>query len=180
MDDAQRKDIAKARFLALRNNIPRGWDGTAVSYYHSVLAALEEAFGMNFSPFRIGEGHMKPVTAYFRLRARPGRPEAPIPISKLQYCSEDFARQQLEGAYLYLQQIELQDRPSATPPAGPLRKKRGRPTLIPDERKLKALEVKSWRERAKILYNTNYPTLQQVKNAPSILRHFQRARQKPE
>jgi len=73
MDDAQRKDIAKARFLALRNNIPRGWDGTAVSYYHSVLAALEEAFGMNFSPFRIGEGHMKPVLAYFSLRVRPGR-----------------------------------------------------------------------------------------------------------
>jgi hypothetical protein len=51
-------------------------------------------------------------------------------------------------------------------------KKRGRPTRIPAELKLKALQVKGGTARAQILYETNYPTAQQIKNVPSILKHF--------
>jgi hypothetical protein len=62
----------------------------------------------------------------------------------------------------------------------PPQKKRGRPIEIPDERKLRALNVSGNRERARILYNTRYPTPQQVKNVSAILRHFGRSRQQPE
>ena len=54
-------------------------------------------------------------------------------------------------------------------------KRRGRPPLISRELKLKALEAKSARDAAKILYQTSHPVTQQVKNVYSILRHFKRA-----
>jgi hypothetical protein len=57
------------------------------------------------------------------------------------------------------------------------RKKRGRPMEIPDELKQRALLAKSGRERAKILYRTPYPTAQQVKNVPTILKYFRHKRQ---
>ena len=57
------------------------------------------------------------------------------------------------------------------------RKARGRPTEISDELKKKALQVKGGKERAKILYQTRYPTVQQVKNVPAILKHYNRKRQ---
>jgi hypothetical protein len=55
------------------------------------------------------------------------------------------------------------------------RKKRGRPAEISDELKKEALGAKGGAARAKILYQTRYPTPQQVKNVPSILRHYQRS-----
>ncbi len=59
-------------------------------------------------------------------------------------------------------------------------RKRGRPTTIPDDLKLKALQVQGNKARAAILYKTAYPNPQQVKNVRSILRHFERKRLKPE
>jgi hypothetical protein len=53
------------------------------------------------------------------------------------------------------------------------RKKRGRPTVIPDDLKRKALSVKGGKARAQIIYGTKYPTPQQKKNVSAILRHFQ-------
>jgi hypothetical protein len=61
-----------------------------------------------------------------------------------------------------------------------VRKKRGRPQEISDDLKRKALETKGNRERAKVLYRKAYPTPQEVKNVPSILRHFNRTRNPPE
>ena len=56
--------------------------------------------------------------------------------------------------------------------------KRGRPQTIPDERKTKAAEVKASggtnKQAAAEIYNTKYPTDQQKKNVPAILRHHQR------
>jgi hypothetical protein len=56
------------------------------------------------------------------------------------------------------------------------KKKRGRPPKIPDELKQQALGVSGGKARAQILYRTNYPTPQQVKNVSSILRHHRRKR----
>lgn len=53
-------------------------------------------------------------------------------------------------------------------------RKRGRPTEISDERKLQALGASGGKARAKILYDVKYPTPQQIKNVPAILRHFGR------
>ena len=57
------------------------------------------------------------------------------------------------------------------------KKKRGRPQIIPDERKTaargKKLEGGSNLDAAKLLYDKLYPTPQEVKNVPSILNHFE-------
>jgi hypothetical protein len=53
--------------------------------------------------------------------------------------------------------------------------KRGRPQIITDEKKIAAAKLKANggtnREVAKLLYGTRFPTPQQTKNVPSILRH---------
>ena len=58
----------------------------------------------------------------------------------------------------------------------PVKKKRGRPPEIPDERKEHAMKEKDAkgtnRDAAKIIYEVLYPTPQQVKNVPSILRQY--------
>ena len=56
-------------------------------------------------------------------------------------------------------------------------RKRGRPKKIPDELKLKALNAKGGKARAQILYQTTHPTVQQVKNVPSIINNFKRTHQ---
>ena len=66
---------------------------------------------------------------------------------------------------------------SASDPKSVPRKKRGRPTTISDDRKRRALSVKGGKARAQILYNTRYPSPQQIKNVRSILRHFERTHQ---
>ena len=54
-------------------------------------------------------------------------------------------------------------------------KKRGRPQYIPNERKIAAAKVKasggSNKDAAAVIYQTHYPTDQQKKNVPAILRH---------
>jgi Queuosine biosynthesis protein QueC len=68
-----------------------------------------------------------------------------------------------------------------TPMAGPVcvPRKRGRPAKIDTASKEAALKVKarggSGKEVAKVLYKTPYPTSQQIKNAPNILKHFQKS-----
>lgn len=56
------------------------------------------------------------------------------------------------------------------------KRKRGRPTEIADERKQRALAVQGGKARAQILYGTKHPTPQQVKNVPTILRHYLKQR----
>jgi hypothetical protein len=54
--------------------------------------------------------------------------------------------------------------------------RRGRPQTIPDELKLKALNAKGGKERARILYGTKFPTRQQINNTYSILRNYKKKR----
>ena len=62
-------------------------------------------------------------------------------------------------------------------------KKRGRPASIDATRKEAGLaareRLESWKEVAKILYDNKYPTQQQVKNAPNVLKNYKRARVSP-
>jgi hypothetical protein len=64
--------------------------------------------------------------------------------------------------------------PTSTPPPG--RRKRGRPQTKSDSKKTEAARLKASggtnRQAAALIYDTQYPTTQQVKNVPSILRHF--------
>lgn len=67
-------------------------------------------------------------------------------------------------------------------PTPNVRKRRGRPS-IPDERKAAALNAKNTgkpnKDAATLLYNTKFPTPQQVKNVSSILKHYQARLRKP-
>ena len=54
------------------------------------------------------------------------------------------------------------------------RRKRGRPSKIPDELKVKALTVQGGKARAKILFQTDRPTDRQVKDASKILSYRQK------
>jgi hypothetical protein len=63
-----------------------------------------------------------------------------------------------------------EDKQSAIDPRP--RKKRGRPTKIPDELKQRALAVQGTKKRAQILYGCQYPTTEQQRNVSGILKHF--------
>ena len=74
-------------------------------------------------------------------------------------------------------------RRTETGPPRANRRRRGRPITIPNERKRAALECKakggSNRDAAVLLYDKKYPTPQEVKNVPSILRHYEKTANKP-
>lgn len=57
-----------------------------------------------------------------------------------------------------------------------VKKKRGRPQLIPDERKIAAAELKAAggtnREAAVLIYGKKYPSPQETKNVSTILKHY--------
>ena len=61
----------------------------------------------------------------------------------------------------------------------PKPKKRGAPVILPPERKEAAIELKtsggSNSEAAALIYNTKFPTPQQTKNVPAILRQYKKA-----
>jgi hypothetical protein len=67
--------------------------------------------------------------------------------------------------------------PHSSTPQSSEKRKRGRPQTIPDERKAEAAKLKAsggtYKLVAVLLYDDKYPTVQQVKNVHSILRHFQ-------
>ena len=108
MDDARRRGLAWAKFTALRNNLPRTWDETAVSDFHQILVGLQEAFGEDLSAFRITQDRMKPVPVNVQRQPRSGRPVPPPLMSQARYCSVQFALQQVEGVYSYLEHLESQ------------------------------------------------------------------------
>lgn len=65
---------------------------------------------------------------------------------------------------------------SARPrPPEVVKRKRGRPQTIEDEKKTAAMQLKESggtnKDAAALLYGTKYPTPQQTKNVPAILRH---------
>jgi hypothetical protein len=60
------------------------------------------------------------------------------------------------------------------------RKRRGRPAKIADALKEKALSVIGGTARARVLYQTRYPSAQQVKNVSTILRYYKKSRRSTE
>jgi len=70
---------------------------------------------------------------------------------------------------------------AAESPAGKTAKKLGRPQTIPDQRKARAQTIKNSggtnKDVAIELYQTKYPSSQQVKNVGAILRHYNKSKQ---
>jgi hypothetical protein len=60
MDDTKKWALARARFDALRNNLPSRIDRELVKEYHLILDALHDASDEDLSHFRIPENQLKP------------------------------------------------------------------------------------------------------------------------
>jgi hypothetical protein len=80
-------------------------------------------------------------------------------------------------ARAYAAQLDKSADPRLQPDDPGVRRKRGRPQTITDEKKSAAAKLKAAggtnREAAVVLYDTKFPTAQQKKNVPAILRHHQ-------
>jgi len=106
------------------------------------------------------------------------RPSAAETYAAIQHASTLVAIANSERE----RQLRSQPEPASTggTSAKPQPRKRGRPCSIPAGRKEEALQAKAQKSSnsavAKILYHTQYPTPQQVKNVSSILNHYQRTR----
>lgn len=59
MDNRPKRSLAWARFMALRNSPPNRWDEAAVGSFHEIVIALEEAFEVDLSTFRIPDERMQ-------------------------------------------------------------------------------------------------------------------------
>src|SRR5260221_8020327 len=59
MDSANKQSLALARFQALQSHPPSSGDEGEVSQFHEIVSALEEAFNLDLSSFRIPEAELK-------------------------------------------------------------------------------------------------------------------------
>jgi hypothetical protein len=106
MDDAQKKSIAWARFLALQHHMPTSWNEGAVHEYHEIVAGLEEAWpGHDLSAFRIPDDRLKQRVIQAQRMSRRGVPGVRV-MSNERYCDEQYMHRQIEGISLYFQNLQ--------------------------------------------------------------------------
>jgi hypothetical protein len=106
MDIANKQSLALARFQALRSHTPSAWDEGAVSQFHEIVSALEEAFGIDLSLFRIPEVELKPHVVSFGRASYSGRFPARKQMSDKRYCDRHFAQRQINGIVFYFQNLQ--------------------------------------------------------------------------
>jgi hypothetical protein len=97
-------------------------------------------------------------------------------------CCQDFAEREessatANDALIAFDGAAAPVAPKSTSSSAPVgKRKRGRPQTKSDAKKAEAAQLKAAggtnRQAAALIYETQYPTTQQVKNVPSILRHF--------
>src|SRR5208337_1114221 len=103
------QSLAWARFQALQSHPPSSGDEGEVSQFHEIVSALEEAFSVDLSPFRIPEAELKQSgdesgsTAWedagrHRFRARKQ-------LSDRRFCDVRFLQRQIDGIALYFQNL---------------------------------------------------------------------------
>ena len=104
MDDGRKRD-ALAQFKALRGQPPRSWDETDVAQFHEIVTALEEAFGVNLTSFRVPDAQMKRRIVGVSRIGRSGR-RRPPQMSNERYCDKEFVQRQIEGIVFYFQNLQ--------------------------------------------------------------------------
>jgi hypothetical protein len=102
------QSLAKARFLALRQHQRDLWNRDNVARYHTVIADLEQAYGIDLTSFRVPDGEMRPRLIGITRAPLSGRFPARKQYSKESFCDEGLMQERIEGIYLYLQSIESQ------------------------------------------------------------------------
>ena len=109
MDIANKQSLAWARFQALRSHPPSSGDEGEVSQFHEIVSALEEAFNIDLSSFRIPEAELKQSedesgsTSWedagrhsFHARKR---------MSDKRFCDVHFLQRQMDGIAFYFQNL---------------------------------------------------------------------------
>jgi hypothetical protein len=115
MDIANKQSLAWARFQALRSHPPSSGDEGEVSQFHEIVSALEEAFNLDLSSFRIPEAELKQSedesgsTAWEDAGRNVGRApysgRARKQMSDKRFCDVHFLQRQIDGIALYFQNL---------------------------------------------------------------------------
>jgi hypothetical protein len=105
VDDANKQSLALARFEAFRSHLPHSWDEGAVSQFQEIVAALEEAYAVDLSSFRIRDADMKRITVGVSRIGYSGR-RGPVQMSKERHCDERVARRQVDGIVFYSKNLQ--------------------------------------------------------------------------
>jgi hypothetical protein len=114
MDIANKQSLAWARFQALLSHPLSSGDESEVSQFHEIVSALEEAFNVDLSSFRIPEAELKQSedesgsTAWEdagRRAPHPGRYPARKQMSDKRFCDVHFLQRQIDGIALYFQNL---------------------------------------------------------------------------
>ena len=102
------RSLASAKFFAFRNHPPRAFDEDAVTQFHQIVTALEEAFGEDLSSFRIPDSQMEQrLVSVGPVLARPRRPPTGgRRMSEKRYCDDSFMCRQIEGIVSYFQNLQ--------------------------------------------------------------------------
>ena len=110
MDIPNKQSLACARFQALLSHPPSSGDEGEVSQFHEIVSALEEAFNVDLSSFRIPEAELKQYedesgsTAWVDA----GRLDASPPASKCQTSDSAMfisSSRQIDGIAFYFQNL---------------------------------------------------------------------------
>jgi hypothetical protein len=85
---------------------PIGGMKDAVAQFHEIVTALEEAYAVDLSAFRIPDAEVKPRIVGVSPAPRSGRFPARRQMSDRRYCDEQFALRQMEGIVFYFQSLQ--------------------------------------------------------------------------
>jgi hypothetical protein len=154
------------------------YDAALHSWFWSVVSAAARAIGRAGTSLQWGANRRRELLLDFGLKASQAVDIAGRDGHRFKRLCESQEWRALDERLLsptaYKELIAMAEQRVLQPVQ---RKAHGRPPEISDELKERALRIKGGKERAKIIYQTRYPTVQQVKNVPAILRHFSRKRQ---
>jgi hypothetical protein len=114
MDIANKQSLAWARFQALQSHLPSSGDEGEVSKFHEIVSALEEAFNVDLSLFRIPEAELKQYedesgsTSWVDAGRFPARKQ----MSDKRFCDEKLAQRKIDGIVFFFQNIQpIPERP---------------------------------------------------------------------
>jgi hypothetical protein len=111
MDIATKQSLAWARFQALLSHPLSSAGEGEVSQFHEIVSALEEAFNLDLSLFRIPEAELKQYedesgsTAWEDAGRNVGRFPARKQMSDKRFCDVHFLKRQIDGIALYFQNL---------------------------------------------------------------------------
>jgi hypothetical protein len=106
MDILSEQSLAWARFQALRSHPPSSGNEGEVSQFHEIVSALEAAYGLDLSSFRVPDTEMRQRIVSARRAPYSGRFPAHKQVSDKRFCDVRFLLRQMDGIALYFQNLQ--------------------------------------------------------------------------